>query len=292
MTPPPGHARALALAVGGIVLLSPDALLIKLISADLWTVVFYRNLFLLLFVVGLIGVTRRAGAVRGLGLPGLVAGLLYAASTLCFVASIRHTTAANTLVVLGAIPMIAALMRWGLLGRREPPRTWFAAMVVMAALAGLGASGFAGDHLLGIGLAGGTALCMAGYLTLLAAKPSLDRAAALGVGALVALPIGAVLAPGLAVTAPDLGLLAILGSAVVGGSFVAFGIATRTLSGAEVGLVMLLEMALGPLFVWIGLGEVPDRATVAAGLVIAATVAVHSWLGLGRVRSRRSSSSS
>ncbi len=292
MTPtmPPGHARALGLAVAGIVLLSPDALLIKLIGANLWAVVFYRNLFLLLFVVGLIGLTRRAGAlgaVRGLGVPGLVAGLLYAASTLCFVASVRHTTAANTLVVLGAIPMIAALMRWVVLRRPEPPRTWFAAMVVMAALAGLGVSGFTGDHLLGIGFAAGTAVCMAAYLTLLAARPDLDRPAALGVGALVALPIGACMAPTLAVTPAELGLLAILGGVVVGGSFVAFGIATRVLSGAEVGLVMLLEMLFGPLIVWLGLGEVPDPATVLAGGIIAATVAVHSALALGVFRPPR-----
>ena len=124
---PRTHGQAMVLAFIGIILLSPDALLVKWVSVDPWGVVFYRGLFLFPALLILLLVRRgRAtpAVVRSVGWAGLVGGALYGITTIFFVLSIRLTTAANTLVILSAMPMIAVLMRRLFLHQGTPTRTW------------------------------------------------------------------------------------------------------------------------------------------------------------------------
>ena len=48
----------------------------------------------------------------------------------------------------------------------------------------------------------------------------------------------------------------------------------------EIGLMTLLETVLGPLWVWLAVGEEPSRAAVLCGVLIVAVLAVHSALAL------------
>jgi drug/metabolite transporter (DMT)-like permease len=54
----------------------------------------------------------------------------------------------------------------------------------------------------------------------------------------------------------------------------AFIVASRHLAAAEVTLVMLLEFALGPLWVWMFIGETPSLWTVMGGCLIIVAVAL------------------
>jgi drug/metabolite transporter (DMT)-like permease len=56
------------------------------------------------------------------------------------------------------------------------------------------------------------------------------------------------------------------------------------LSAAEIGLLSLLEIVLGPLWVWLALGEAPGSAVVTGGLVVLAAVAVNEGVSLALER--------
>ena len=56
------------------------------------------------------------------------------------------------------------------------------------------------------------------------------------------------------------------------------------LSAAEIGLLSLLEIVLGPLWVWLALGERPEGAIVTGGLVVLAAVAVNEGISLAMER--------
>ena len=58
------------------------------------------------------------------------------------------------------------------------------------------------------------------------------------------------------------------------------------LSAAEIGLLSLLEIVLGPLWVWLALGERPEGAIVTGGLVVLAAVAVNEAVSLALERSK------
>lgn len=58
----------------------------------------------------------------------------------------------------------------------------------------------------------------------------------------------------------------------------------RYLAAPEVGLVLLLETVLGPLWVWLALGEQPTSRVALAGVVILATLALTSLASLRGAR--------
>jgi len=60
--------------------------------------------------------------------------------------------------------------------------------------------------------------------------------------------------------------------------FVLVTIAPRFIPAAEVNLFFLLETIIGPIWVWLIIKEQPSIETLQGGLIILATIAVHSFL--------------
>lgn len=87
--------------------------------------------------------------------------------------------------------------------------------------------------------------------------------------------LGAVAADGLMIPAERLPWLLLLAFVVVPASLALIMTGPRYISAAEVALLMLLETALGPLWVWLVLGEEPPAATLFGGAVIIGTLLVH-----------------
>lgn len=285
-----GRSRGLCITVAGVLCLSPDGLLIRLISTDQWTLVFWRGAFMAAGLLAFILLRNRneAGAVlRAAGRPGLLAGAIFALSTVFFVTSILTTAVANTLVILSAGPLFAAFFSRWILGEAIELRTWVASIAVFAGLATIFGGSMRGGTLPGDLCALGSALCMAAYLVIVRRAGSLDMlpAAALGgiLAAIAVLPLAAPFSIGLR----DLALLALLGLFVQGASFGMITVGARHLPAPEVGLIMLLEAVLGPLWVWLAIGEVPSSQTFLGGSAILVSLAAHSAAGLVRSRSAR-----
>jgi drug/metabolite transporter (DMT)-like permease len=74
----------------------------------------------------------------------------------------------------------------------------------------------------------------------------------------------------------DLGLLVALGVGQIGLGLVLLTIGARLIPAAEVALITLLEIVLGPLWVWIFLSEQPSAATLAGGAIVLGAVAIQS----------------
>ena len=132
------HTRAIAFMVVAAICWSSGGLLVRQLSiTGAWEIVFWRSLFMTLFVVGvLIAIHRRAmpRAVRAAGLPGLVAGIFLAGTFFFFIGSLTRTTVANTNILMSVSPFLAALAARGILKEAVPRRTWVA---MVAAFAGI-----------------------------------------------------------------------------------------------------------------------------------------------------------
>jgi drug/metabolite transporter (DMT)-like permease len=59
-------------------------------------------------------------------------------------------------------------------------------------------------------------------------------------------------------------------------------VATRHLSAGEVGLLALLETILGPIWVWLGLGERPTDIALIGGMIVIGALLANEWLGFQR----------
>ena len=252
---------------------SSGGLLVRLLSiSDPWEILFWRALFLVLFLCGVLVALHRARivlAVRAIGRPGIVSGCLFAGASICFLGAVSRTTVTNTYVLMSVAPFAAAIAAW--LALREPiPRITWVAMCAAALGIVIVFSGSAGSRsLVGDLLALGVCCCFAAQVTILRKFGLLvDMLPQVLIGGLVAAAVGFVIAPRLTVGAHDLLILATMGCVQLGVGSSLSTRASRYLSASELGLIALLEPILGPLWVWAFIGERPPAAALQGGAVV------------------------
>jgi drug/metabolite transporter (DMT)-like permease len=80
----------------------------------------------------------------------------------------------------------------------------------------------------------------------------------------------------------DLVLLATMGLVMLPLALGLIALGPRLIPPPEVGLLILLESILGPLWVWLVIGEVPALQTFFGGVLILGTLVVHTAYTLRR----------
>ncbi len=259
----------------GVLCLTPDALLVRLIECPAWTLLFWRGFLMAAGLTVFVRATRRD--LRSLDRRGWLAAAFLASSTTCFVFSLQATQAANTLVIIATSPLLAGLLAWLLLRETLPWQTWLAIVVALGGVALSVLDSSARGSLWGELLACGSALSMAGHFTALRWWRSPDGPLAVWAAGLLAALVALPFCQPLAVPSDDVVWLVVLGLVVLPVAFGLISVGPRYLPAAEVGLFMLLETVLGPLWVWLALGETPGPYTLVGGSIVVATLATHSW---------------
>ncbi len=270
----------------GVMWLSPDALLLKLIDADALTILAYRGglsaLTLLLYLVWRDGRALPAKLGRG-GWRLLAIGAMYALNTVTFVVAIGNASVADVLVILAATPLIAAAMAWVVL-RETPQRTTAIAIVLGAVGVCISAIGGASaGSLLGIAASLSTTTMLAAQFTAFRAWPEVDNVAAVFIGSAVVGLLGLMLGAPLSLSGMPLLWAVFLGLLLTPIAFTLVTIGPRYLTSAEVSLMMLLETTFGPLWVWMALGEEPSNTALLGGAVIIGAIVVASFTSFRRV---------
>jgi drug/metabolite transporter (DMT)-like permease len=272
------------MSIGGIVVRLMD-------SATPWQIIGYRSIALGITLLVVLAARNRGSliaAFRSAGLTGVVAGTCIATANICFIFSITHTTVANTLFMLSAAPFFAALLGRLLIGEVVRHATWVAMAVALVGVAVMVGEGVAVGGLFGNLAALGAAMGFAAFTVALRRGKAVDMLPAVCVGATVAMLASGAMAlaggDGLAITAYDLALCALLGVVQVGFGLIVFTLGSRHVPAAELALLSMTEVVLGPLWVWLGVGEVPSMLTVIGGAVLMTAIAGHALNGLRRRR--------
>ena len=268
--------KGVLLCLCGIVLLSPDSLLLRLIGADLWTLAFWRGGLSAvgLAVAVLLMEGRQPGQQQLLRLTrqGVVVAVSFAIANLAFIFSIQNTAVANTLVIMSLSPLFAALLSYFFFREPISTGTWLAAVAIFLGLTMVFYGSLATGGVVGDLAALVTSLCVAISLVLMREHRDISMVPALawssGLACLAALPFA--LPASLSGTA--LILMLVLGLIVLPASLTMIGLAPRYLPAPEVSLILRLEALLAPLWVWLVLGEVPSRQTLIGGGIILATL--------------------
>ncbi|WP_029897245.1 DMT family transporter [Desulfohalovibrio reitneri] len=286
------QGKGMLLAFAGILVLSPDTLLVRLLDMPQWDLQVWRGLGqcggIGLGVAAVYGASTFA-VFRAVGRWGLLASVAQGAASILFVNALYLTSVANVLALISTAPLFGALMSRFLLGERLAARTWGACLLGMAAIGIIvgGDVGGEGSHLAGDLVALAQAACMAGAFVLVRKRAEVNMLPCMVIsGALVAL-FSMAQGGGVVVPVDKLPLLVLLCFGVLAVSFGMLFLAPRYIPSPEVNLIMLLEMVLGPLLVWWVVGETVPPATMIGGGLLFATLAFHSWLGLHSVRRAR-----
>jgi drug/metabolite transporter (DMT)-like permease len=232
-----------------------------------------RALFAALGLLAYIALTERGGvlrAFRAIGRGGIAIVVLLAVSSASFLVALNHAPVANVLFMQALAPIIAAALGT-LLGEPVSRRTWLAMAVALAGV-GVMVGGPGSASWLGQGLSLLMAVSFAATLVITRHRRDVSMAPATCLSQVVVFAAAAPFAHVAGVGAKDATLLATLGVCQIGLGFVFLTIGGRLIPAGEVALITLLEIVLGPIWVWAFLSEEPAAATIAGGAIVLAAV--------------------
>jgi len=257
--------------IAAAVLFSSGGAAIKWCSFGAWQLATCRATLAMLTILILLPEARRGWTWRT-----VVVGFAYAATTLLYVQANKHTTAASAIFLQSTSPLFILLLAPVLLGEHATRRD-IIQMAVMGAGLGLFFLGMdrpsatAPNPALGNLLAAICAVTWAftvmGYRWLAARGASVAAAAVSGniTAAIFALLMAQPLSAG---RPADWAVVVFLGVCQLGIPYLFLARAVPQVRALEVGLFLLIEPVLNPIWAWLVHGETPGPATLVGGAVI------------------------
>lgn len=275
----------LLLATFGALTLTPDALFMRLSGMGGYQMVGWRGLLMGAVMVALWALTsRRRGrdvALLGTGFGLAIVVCQYFNATL-FSLGIAHAPVAVMLLAVATVPVFAAIFARLIIGEPTRRATWVTIIVVLfgitlAVFGGKGAVTLTSDALLGA-LAGlGVAMVLALNFVILRARPDLPIPLLIGLGAALAGVTGVVITGPAQMADGTVWAIVVCGLVILPVSFFSLSLASRYTHASNVSLLLLLETVLGPLWVWIGVGEGPTPMMLVGGVIVVGSLAIYLW---------------
>jgi len=280
------HLKGILLTTTGVIILSPDAILMRLLNADTWTILFWRGITFSSGITLLMLLMYRRGTIQQfikIGKPGVIIGIIFSLSTLCFTVAIQNTSISNTLVIISTSPMFGALFSWIFLKEKIKIITWVAMVIIFVATAAIMYNSFASGGLVGDISAFGTSIFMATTFTIMRRYKEVNMVPAMAISGiaatLMAIPLIIASTSSFLLTANAIPYLIATGILVP----IAFALITlgpRYMPAPEVGLIMPLETVLGSYLGWLFLKEQPSELTLIGGILVIAILIIHASLSL------------
>ena len=146
------HLKGLLIAFFGIVILTPDAVLVRLADSNSWTVLFWRGIFFATGIIVILLLTYRSKAVNELiniGKGGVLIGILTALGGTSFILAIHYTSIAKTLVIISISPIMVAIISLLMLKEKPEFYTWISMIIVFIGIYIVMAGDSGGMNLMG-----------------------------------------------------------------------------------------------------------------------------------------------
>jgi len=266
--------RGVLLVLAATVLWSLAGVFARLVGhLDLWTVMGWRATLgaASISIVGIVEWKRgRMDESFGFGWLSPVVAALALVAISAYTASVMTTTIADVMIIYATLPFIAAGIGW--LVNREPvsARTLAAGAVAFAGIAIMVSSGLGSGRLLGQALSALMTAAFAGMVVLQRRSPGASIIAVNAIGAFGSGLVGFALSPHPALGLYEMGVLFLFGLTTIGLAFVLFMEGAKFIPSAEAGLIGLLDVVLGPFWVFLAFGENPGLPTVVGGAIVLA----------------------
>ena len=255
---------------------STAGLLQRALSIDTTTQLAGRALFAFLALLVFVAAFNRGRTVavfRAMGRASFAVAACMAVASGSFIVALNHASVANVLFMQAVAPVLAALLAWAALRESVTRRTALAMAIALLGV-GLMVGGAGSGGVVGVGASFMMTLAFAAAIVITRHQREVSMAPAICVSQLLVFAAFAPLADIGAVGERDLGLLVLLGVGQMGLGLAFLTVGARLIPAAEAALITLLEVVVGPLWVWIAYGEDPGAATLAGGAVVIAAVVI------------------
>ena len=266
--------KGIALSLIGVLLITPDSLLIRLIDIPSWELLFYRGLipFVCLFIALIIYYKKKfIYSLIITGFSGLLYAFLVALGNATFVLSIQNTNVANTLVMIALTPFATAVLSSVFLKEHPSKKMWLTIIACFIAILFIFYDSYQGDRLLGDFFGFLTAIFIGGSAVVIRYKKSIDFLPSLLIAKFFTILIPLIFINSFSnimhINFEQLYLIILMGIFLV----IPLGcitIAPRFIPAYEVEIFFILETILGPMWVWLVINEQPTGKTIIGGVFI------------------------
>jgi len=282
------HRRGLVFVFAAGVLWSTVGLGIRLIEeASVWQILLYRSIALSAFLYVVIRLRSNESPfaqARRSGLPSVIAGLALVAAYSGGIYSIQVIPVANALLLFATAPFMTAILGRIILQEHVRSATWLAIFVAIGAISIMVFGQTTGGALDGTLAALGSAFGFSVFTVALRWGKSGEMLPAVFLSGLFAIIITSAiclfLGLSFVLSARDGGISMGMGVFQVGAGLIFYTLGSRTLPAAELTLLSLAEVLLGPFWVWLFLGEDASLRTLIGGALLLAAIVGNALSGV------------
>ena len=270
---------------------STTGFMVRLIhEAQVWQILFYRSVGMtpvLFFVIQyrsqnhFLDILRKAAIPSCLGAIGLV--FAFAGGIL----ALQTTTVANAVFLFATTPFFAAILGRILLGEPVRRATWISISIASFGMLIMVSGGLASGRLIGNLAAVLSAIGFAVFTICLRWGKLEDMLPAVFLGGVLtfftAFMMCRLLNQSLVLSPWDTGVSLFMGAFQLALGLAIYTFGSKVVPAAELTLLSMTEVLLGPIWVWIFMGELVGGWTVVGGAILLASIAGNALTGIRRV---------
>ena len=259
---------ACCLSFGGLIVKSFE-------GATLWQILFWRSIFFSIAVVIFLLITHKRNIFNSFyksGFPGLIGGLILSLGYCGYVFAMYNTTVANTNFIIQTQTIFLAVFGYIFLKEKISKLTLFSII-----LAFIGIMLMVGNSLSPGQTSGNIAafimpISFATLILIVRKFPDIDMIPMQFVAGIGAIIVGYLFSTKIIISFHDIFLGFLAGFFQVGLGFIFITIGARSTPSALVGIIMLTEAVLGPLWAWLFANENPPLVVLYGGVIIISAV--------------------
>ena len=261
---------AVSLSFGGLIVKSFE-------GATLWQILFWRSFFFSITVLVFLIITYKKKLFNSFylsGLPGFISGVILSLCFCGYVVAMYSTTVANTNFIISLQILFLAVFGYFFLKEKISPITLFSIILAMVGVLIMVGNSLTPGELTGNLAAFSMPITFAVLIIVVRKYPSIDMVPAQFVAGICCCIIGYILSNKIMISYHDIFLGFLAGFFQIGFGFIFITIGARTTPSAIVGIIMLSESVLGPLWAFLFVSERPSIFSLIGGATILLAVLI------------------
>ena len=269
---------ALSLSFGGLIVKSFE-------GATLWQILFWRSVFFSLTVLAFLIITYKKKLFNSFylsGLPGLIGGVILSIGFCGYVFAMYNTTVANTNFIISLQILFLAIFGYFFLKEKISSITLFSIILAVVGVSTMVGNSLTLGELSGNLVAFLMPITFAVLIIIVRKFPAVDMVPAQFVAGICCCLIGYMLSNKIMISYHDIFLGFLAGFFQIGFGFIFITIGARTTPSAMVGIIMLSESVLGPLWAFLFASERPSMFSLIGGAIIIFAVLIQFYTLLNK----------
>ena len=255
---------ACSLSFGGLIVKSFE-------GATLWQILFWRSLFFIFIVSIFLLLTYKSKvlyAFKKSGFPGLIGGIILSSGFCGYVFAMYNTTVANTNFIIQTQILFLAIFGYIFLKEKISRVTLISIFLAIGGVILMIGSSLSPGQMTGNLAAFIMPISFAILILIIRKYPHVDMIPLQLIAGIVAMIVGYFIAGKINISYHDIFLGFLAGFFQLGFGFIFITIGARNTPSAVVGIIMITEAVLGPLWAWMFANENPPLTVLIGGSII------------------------